>query len=62
MFDDETQPLKKRPHEIGQDLTPLSLGEIEERIAQLEAEILRLREAQVKKRATQAAADALFKR
>lgn len=62
MFDDETQPRKKRQHEIGQDLTPLSLDDIEDRIAQLEAEILRLREAQAKKRATQAAADALFKR
>jgi uncharacterized small protein (DUF1192 family) len=62
MFDDETQPRKKRQHEIGQDLSPLSLDDIDDRIAQLEAEILRLREAQAKKRATQAAADALFKR
>ncbi len=62
MFDDDGQPQKKRQHEVGQDLSLLSLGEIEERIALLQAEIERLREAHRKKQTSQAAADALFKR
>jgi uncharacterized small protein (DUF1192 family) len=63
MFDDETTPKTKKPvHEIGQDLSLLSLAEITERIAQLEAEIGRLKEAHARKQNSQAAADALFKR
>lgn len=63
MFDDETSPKTKKPvHEIGQDLSPLSLAEITDRISQLEAEIARLREAHARKQVSQAAADALFKR
>ncbi|MCZ8185280.1 MAG: DUF1192 domain-containing protein [Beijerinckiaceae bacterium] len=62
MFDDDATPKKKPVHEIGQDLSPLALAEIAERIAQLEAEIARLKEAHAKKQSSQAAADALFKR
>ncbi|MEP9387517.1 DUF1192 domain-containing protein [Mesorhizobium sp. KR9-304] len=61
LFDDE--PLKKpKPHEIGQDLSLLSVGELTERIALLRAEIERL-EAELKaKSATKSAAESLFRR
>lgn len=61
IFDDE--PVKKpRIHEIGQDLSLLSVSDLNERIAQLRAEIERL-EAELKtKGVTKAAAEALFRR
>lgn len=64
----EDDPFSSRPaikptaHEIGGDLSTLSEVEIEERIALLEAEIARLREALDRKRSSRAAADAFFKR
>ena len=61
MFDEETPARKKTGHEIGQDLAPLSLAEIDARIELLKAEIERLVEARVGKMKTQAAADALFR-
>lgn len=61
IFDDE--PRKKTPvHEIGQDLSLLSVGELRERIGQLEAEIERLKVDVNSKGATKVAAEALFKR
>lgn len=62
MFDEETPARKKTVHEIGQDLAPLSLTEIDARIELLKAEIERLVEARAGKMKTQAAADALFRR
>lgn len=60
-FDDE--PTKKpKLHEIGQDLSLLSVGELNERIGQLKAEIVRLEEELSAKGTTKAAAEALFKR
>ena len=41
MFDEEA-PRKKRVHEIGQDLSLLSVDELSERIEQLKEEIGRL--------------------
>ncbi|HWK64697.1 MAG TPA: DUF1192 family protein [Rhizobiaceae bacterium] len=61
VFDDE--PVKKpRVHEIGQDLSLLSVGELSERIVQLKAEIGRLKAELKAKGATKAAAEALFRR
>lgn len=61
MFDEET-PRKVRVHEIGQDLSLLSVGELSERLEQLRQEIFRL-EAELKaKGATKSAAEALFRR
>lgn len=61
LFDDE--PLKKpRPHEIGQDLSLLSAGELTERIALLKGEIARLQADLEAKGATKSAAEALFRR
>jgi uncharacterized small protein (DUF1192 family) len=60
-FDDE--PIKKKPvHEIGQDLSLLSVGELNERIAALHAEIRRLEAELTVKGSTKSAAEALFKR
>lgn len=61
MFDDE--PVKKaKPHEIGQDLSMLSQGELGERIELLRAEIVRLETELRAKGATMSAAEALFRR
>jgi uncharacterized small protein (DUF1192 family) len=58
---DDDEPRKKITHDIGQDLSLLSVNELEERIGLLTAEIQRLREAEVKKRASKDAADSFFK-
>ncbi|MXQ12734.1 DUF1192 domain-containing protein [Microvirga makkahensis] len=48
-------------HEIGQDLSMLSVDELDERIALLEKEVARLKEAKAAKEDTRAAASALFR-
>ena len=61
IFDDEPKK-PARTHEIGQDLSLLSVADLRERIAQLRAEIERL-EAELKaKGETKTAAEALFRR
>lgn len=61
LFDEE--PTKKKlPHEIGQDLSALSVGDLNERIGQLHAEIARLEAELSSKNVTRSAADALFRR
>ena len=60
-FDEE--PVKKaRVHEIGQDLSLLSVAELEERIGQLRIEIGRLETEMAAKGTTRQAAEALFRR
>ncbi|MGN6117512.1 MAG: DUF1192 domain-containing protein [Nitrobacter sp.] len=59
--EDDDKPRKKVSHEIGQDLSLLSVEELGERIALLTAEIERLRAAEVKKRASKDAANSFFK-
>jgi len=61
-MDDDLLPKKKTLHEIGQDLSLLSIGELTERIAQLKEEIARLEAVKASKSATRTAADQLFKR
>ena len=61
-FDDEDRPKKKLVHEIGQDLTLLSVKELDERVALLQEEIARLEADKVKKQAQRSAADQFFKR
>lgn len=59
----EEEPRKKKlVHEIGQDLAPLSVGELAERISLLREEISRLEADKAAKSMTLSAADALFKR
>ena len=61
LFDDE--PAKKvRVHEIGQELAALSVGELRERIEQLQAEIRRLETEFAANGSTKEAPEALFKR
>ena len=61
-IEDDDRPRKKITHEIGQDLSLLSVEELSERIALLTGEITRLQEAAAKKRASKDAADSFFKR
>ena len=48
-------------HEIGADLSAVSLDELGERVALLEAEIRRIREEEARKRASRDRAGAFFK-
>ena len=59
---DEVPPERPRPHTIGEDLSTLSLAEIDLRIGLLEAEIRRLRDAHAAKSASRDAAAAFFRR
>lgn len=60
-IDDDDKPRKKITHELGQDLSLLSVEDLEERIAMLSAEIERLKADAAKKRASRDAANAFFK-
>jgi uncharacterized small protein (DUF1192 family) len=60
-IEDDDRPRKKISHEIGQDLSLLSVEELNERIALLTTEAERLREAVAKKRASKDAASSFFK-
>jgi uncharacterized small protein (DUF1192 family) len=60
-MEDDDRPRKKVTHEIGQDLSLLSVEELTERVALLTTEIARLQEAATKKRASKDAASAFFK-
>jgi uncharacterized small protein (DUF1192 family) len=59
--DDDDRPKKKIAHEIGQDLTLLSVGELNERIVLLREEIARLEADIDKKQSSRSAADQFFK-
>ena len=61
-IEDDDRPKKKIAHEIGQELSLLSVRELDERIALLKEEIARLEADKVKKNATRSAADQFFKR
>ena len=61
IFADEFTRPKPAGHEVGQDLSALSIAEIDERIEILEREIERLREARGRKEASKDAASAFFK-
>ncbi|MBR1128658.1 DUF1192 domain-containing protein [Bradyrhizobium iriomotense] len=60
-MEDDDRPRKKVTHEIGQDLSLLSVEELTERVALLKTEIVRLEEAATKKRASRDAANSFFK-
>jgi uncharacterized small protein (DUF1192 family) len=61
-IDEDDRPKKKIAHEIGQDLTLLSVGELTERIALLKEEIARLEANMAGKHASKSAADLFFKK
>ena len=60
--DDDDRPKKKIAHEIGQDLTLMSVGELAERVAILKDEIARLEANINSKQASKSAADLFFKK
>ena len=60
-IEDDDKLRKKITHEIGQDLSLLSVEELTERIALMNSEIERLQQAVTKKRASKDAADSFFK-
>ncbi len=60
--DEEDAPKKKRRHEVGEDLSTLSLDELAERIALLNGEIGRIEAAIAAKRASADVAASFFKR
>jgi uncharacterized small protein (DUF1192 family) len=60
-IEDDDRPRKKITHEIGQDLSLLSVEELNERIALLTTEVERLQAAMTKKRASKDAANNFFK-
>jgi uncharacterized small protein (DUF1192 family) len=61
-IEEDDRPKKKIAHEIGQDLTLLSVQELRDRIELLKTEIARL-EADIKsKQASRSAAEGFFKR
>ena len=54
-------PKRAATHELGSDLSALSVDELRERVGLLEAEIVRLRGEEARKVASRDAASAVFK-
>jgi uncharacterized small protein (DUF1192 family) len=61
-IDPDDLPKKKIAHEIGQELSLLSVAELAERISLLKDEIMRLEAEVTRKQASQRAADTFFKK
>ncbi len=59
--EDDDKPRRKVSHEIGQDLSLLSVEDLNERIALLTGEAERLKNEMAKKRASRDAANNFFK-
>ena len=62
MIDPDDLPKKKAIHDMGQDLSLLSVGELGERVNLLKDEIGRLEAEIARKHASQTAANAFFKK
>ena len=60
--DEDDRPKKKIAHEIGQELALLSVKELQERIALLREEIVRLEASISGKQASRSVADQFFKK
>jgi uncharacterized small protein (DUF1192 family) len=61
MFGEEDGPRKKTMHEIGEDLSLVSVEELRERVKALKAEIERIESEIAAKDASRSAADQAFK-
>ena len=61
-IDPDDLPKKKITHDMGQDLTLLSVGELTERVTLLKDEIARLEAEMKRKQASKSAADTFFKK
>jgi len=62
MDEEERRPKRPPTHELGQDLSLLSIAELDERVALLRGEIMRLETAKAQKLAAQGRAESFFKR
>jgi uncharacterized small protein (DUF1192 family) len=60
--DEEDRPKRKIAHDIGQDLTLLSVEELDQRVQLLKDEIARIEVDRKNKQASRSAADTFFKR
>ena len=60
--DEDDRPKKKIAHEIGQELTLLSVTELDQRVQLLKDEIARLEADKKNKQASRSAADTFFKK
>lgn len=60
-FGEELVRPKPEAHVIGQDLSTLSIDELQERVELLSREIDRLQQAKQQKQASKSAADSFFK-
>jgi uncharacterized small protein (DUF1192 family) len=61
-IDEDERPKKKVVHEVGQELTLLSVDELAQRVQLLRHEIARLEADMKNKQASRSAADHFFKR
>ena len=61
-IDEDDKPKKKIAHEIGQDLSLLSVEELAARVQLMHDEISRLEADMAQKRVSRSAADQFFKR
>ncbi len=61
LTDEDDRPKKKLAHEVGEDLSRLSLDELAARVELLKAEIVRLEAAAAAKRQSAATASSFFK-
>jgi uncharacterized small protein (DUF1192 family) len=61
-IDPDELPKRKITHELGQDLSLLSAGELADRIGLLKDEIARLEAERARKNASKNAADTFFKK
>ncbi|WP_439495922.1 DUF1192 domain-containing protein [Bosea sp. (in: a-proteobacteria)] len=62
VFPEDDRPAPQPIHLIGQDLSMLSLAEIDQRVEALKSEIARLMEIRARKDASRSAADAFFRK
>ena len=61
MQDDDKPRLKSGPHRLGQDVSAHAVTDLDALITALESEIERIRGERDRKKATQSAANALFR-
>ena len=59
---EDLEPKKPKDHEVGADLSKLSVGELKELIETLKAEIARVEQILAAKQSSKSAAESIFKR